>query len=73
MELLIRPVASRHQSAENYRPPAAWTTEAEGGDLHNTDQHLVIGIANRWRAYELRLSREEVRQLIRKAKAAWAT
>ena len=73
MELLIRPTASSSQRAEAYRPPVAWKTEAEGGDLHNTDQHLVIGIANRWRAYELRLSREEVRQLIREAKAAWGT
>ncbi len=73
MELLIRPVASRSQSADDYRPPAAWKTEAEGGDLHNTDQHLVIGIANRWRSYELRLSREEVRRLITEAKAAWGT
>lgn len=72
MELLIRPVASRHRSAEAYRPPAAWVTEAED-DLRQTltDHHLVIAIANEWRAYELRISREEAEKLIKEIKEAW--
>jgi len=72
MELLIRPIASSKQSAEAYRPPAAWVTEAED-DLRSThtDHHLVIAIANQWRAYELRITREEAEQLIKKIRTAW--
>lgn len=72
MELLIRPVASSSQSAEAYRPPAAWKTEAED-DLRftQTDHHLTIAIANQWRAYELRMSREEAEHLVKKIGAEW--
>jgi len=72
MELLIRPIASRQQSAEEYRPPAAWITEAEDDLRHTlTGHHLVIAIANQWRDYELRITREESEQLIKEIKAAW--
>ena len=72
MELLIRPIASSSQRAESYHPPAAWVTEAED-DLRSmhTDHHLIIAIANQWRAYELRISREEAEQLIKEIKTAW--
>ena len=72
MELLIRPIASSQQRAERYHPPAAWVTEAED-DLrwHFTSHHLVIAIANQWRAYELRITREEAEQLIKEMKTAW--
>lgn len=72
MELLIRPVASSNQRAEAYSPPPAWITEAED-DLRftQTDHHLIISIANKWRAYELRMSREEAEHLVKKIGAAW--
>lgn len=72
MELLIRPIASRTQRAERYQPPAAWQTEAED-DLrwHFTNQHLVVAIANQWRDYELRITREEVEKLIKEIRTAW--
>ena len=72
MELLIRPIASSSQRAESYQPPAAWQTEAED-DLRSrhTDQHLVIAIANQWRAYELRITREETERLIKEIRTAW--
>ncbi len=72
MELLIRPIASSSQRAERYQPPAAWQTEAED-DLRSrhTDQHLVIAIANQWRAYELRITREEAERLIKEIRTAW--
>jgi len=71
MELLIRAIASSSQRAEAYRPQGSWITEAEDGDFQITDQHLVIGIANLWRSYELRISREEAEQLINKIRAEW--
>ena len=72
MELLIRPIASSSQRAERYQPPAAWVTEAED-DLRytHTGHHLIIAIANQWRAYELRITREEAEQLIKEMKTAW--
>ncbi len=72
MELLIRPIASSKQSAEAYRPPAAWVTEAED-DLRytHTGHHLVITIANQWRDYELHITRLEAERLIKEMRTAW--
>ena len=72
MELLIRPIATSRARAERYHPPAAWVTEAED-DLRSTHtgHHLVIAIANQWRAYELRITREEAEQLIKEIRTAW--
>ncbi len=71
MELLIRPIASR-QTAKRYQPPGPWRTEAEDDLRHTlTGHHLVIAIANQWRAYELRITREEAERLIKELRTAW--